>query len=107
MKTTLFEVGKKAVFFQFLENSSNGIDVSLAWVLSIDKDVIEVNNDKDINFLSQDLINIALKAGRCIKQPKRYYLILKVAVSSPKSCLSFIAFFYPHPIVSTCEFELG
>ena len=60
---TLLEVGKKAVFSQFLKNPSNGINVGLAWVLSIDEDVIEVNNDKDIEFLCQDLVNIVLKAG--------------------------------------------
>ena len=107
MKTTLLEIGKKAVFPQFLENPSNGIYVSLAWVLGVDEDVIKVNNDKDIEFLGQDLVNIALKAGRCVGQPKRHYLILKVTVSSPESRFPFIALFYPHLIISTREVELG
>ena len=67
MKTTLLEFGKKAVFPQFLENPLNGIDVSLAWLLGVDKYVIEVNNDKDIEFRGQDFVNIALKAGRCVE----------------------------------------
>ena len=66
MKTTLFEVGKKAVFPQFLKNLSNGIDVSLAWVFGVDENVIKIKNHKDIKFLSQILVNIALEAGRCI-----------------------------------------
>ena len=66
MKTTLLEIGKKAIFPQFFKNSLNGINISLAWVFGIDKDVIKVNNNKDIKFLGQDLINIALKAGWCI-----------------------------------------
>ena len=107
METTLLEVGKKAVFPQFLENPSDGIDVSLAWVLGVDEDVIEINNDKDIEFLGQDLVNIALEAGRGIGQLKRHYLVLEVAVSSPESRLSFIALFYPHLMVSTREIELG
>ena len=81
--------------------------MSLAWVLGVDKNVIEVNNDKDIEFLGQDLVNVALKAGRGVGQPKRHYLVLEVAVSSLESRLPFIALFYPHPIVSTCEVELG
>ena len=107
METTLLEVGKKAVFPQFLENLSDGIDVSLAWVLGVDEDVIEVNNDKDIKFLGQDLVNVALEAGRGIGQPKRYYLVLKVALASPESRLPFIALLYPYPMVSTREVELG
>ena len=66
METTFLEVGKKAVTPQFLENSSNGVDVSLALVLGVDEDVIEVNNDENIEFLGQDLVNIALEAGRCV-----------------------------------------
>ena len=107
METTLLEVGKKAVFPQFLENLSDGIDMSLAWVLSVDEDVIEVNNDKNIEFLGQDHVNVALEACQGVGQPKKHYLVLKVAVSSPESRLPFIALFYPHPMVSTREIELG
>ena len=66
METTFFEVGKKAVSPQFLKKPSNGVDMSLAFVLSVDEDVIEVNNDKNIDFLGQNLVNIALEAGRCV-----------------------------------------
>ena len=107
MKTTLFEVGKKAVFPEFLKNPLDGINVSLAWVLGVNEDVIEVNNDKDIEFLGQGLVNVALEAGRGVGQPKTHYLVLKVAVSSLESRLQFIALFYPHPMVSTCDVKLG
>ena len=107
METTLLEVGKKAVFPQFLKNPLDGIDVSLAWVFGVDEDVIEVNNDEDIEFLGQDLVNVTLEAGRGVGLPKRHYLVLEVAVSSPESRLIFIALFYPHPMVSTREVELG
>ena len=106
METIFLEISKKAVFLQFFKNLSNGIDMSLAWVFGVDEDVIEVNNDKNIKFLDQDLVNIALEAGRCVRQPKNHYVILKMAVSSPESRLPFIAFFYPHLMVSTCEVKL-
>ena len=64
METTLLEVGKKAVFPQFLKNPSDGIDVGLAWVFGVNEDVIEVNNDEDIKFLGHDLVNVALEASR-------------------------------------------
>ena len=84
---TLLEFGKKAVFLQLLKNSLNGIDVSLAWVLGVDKDIIELNNDKDIEFLDQNLVNIALEASQCDGEPKKYYLVFEMAISSPESRL--------------------
>ena len=81
--------------------------MSLARVLSVDEDVIKVNNDKNIKFLGQDLVNIALETGRCVRQPKKHYLVLKMAASSLKNRLSFIALFYPLLMVSTCEIKLG
>ena len=79
----------------------------LAWVLGVDKDVIEIKNDENIEFLGQDFINIALEAGRYVGQPERHYLVLKMAVLSPKSRLLLIALFYLYPIGSTHEVELG
>ena len=106
MKMTLLELGKKAVFPQFLKNPSNSIDVSLTWVFSIDEDFIKVNNAKNIKFLGQDLVNIALKVGRCVEQPKKHYLVLEMAVSSLEGCFLFIALFYPYSMVYTCEVKL-
>ena len=81
--------------------------MSLVWFLGVDEDVIKINNDKNIKFLGQDHVNEALEAGRVVGQPKRHYLVLEVAISSLESRLPFIAFFYPHPMVSTCKVELS
>ena len=81
--------------------------MGLAYVFSINKDIIEIKDDKDIKLLSQDLIDVSLETGRWIKEPKKHYLILKVAVSSLESHFIFIAFFNSHLMVSTCEFELS
>ena len=107
MKTILLEVGQKAVFPQFLKNPSNSIDVSLTWVFVVDEDIIEINNDKNIEFLGQDLVNIALEADQCVKQPKKHYLVLEVAVSSSEDRFLFIALFYPYSMIRTHEVKLG
>ena len=60
---TFLKVSKKVIFPQFFENLSNSINVSLAWVLGVDENVIKVNNDKNIKFLNQNLVNIAMEAG--------------------------------------------
>ena len=63
MKTTFFEVGKKTVFPQFVQHLLDSINVSLASILSINQDVIQVNNHKNVKFFGQDLIDITLEAG--------------------------------------------
>ena len=62
MKTTLFEVGKKTVFPQFVQYLADNIDVSLACILDVDQNVIKVNNHKNIKFFGQDLIDVTLEA---------------------------------------------
>ena len=107
VKTTLLDVGKNAIFCQFFKNPSNGINVNLAWVFSLDDNIIKVKNDKNIEFFSQNLVNIALEAGPCIGEPKRHYLLFEMAISSLKSRFPFIALFYPHSMVSTHKVKLS
>ena len=66
MKTTLFEVGKKAVFPQFVQHLLDNIDMSLACILSVDQDVIQVNDHENVEFFGQDLIDVILKTGWCV-----------------------------------------
>ena len=95
------------MFPQFHENLLNGIDVGLTWRLNIDEEIIQINNDKNTKHFGQDFIDITLEASRYIGEPKRHYLVLRVAVSSPKERLSFIALFYSNSMASTCKIELG
>ena len=81
--------------------------MSLAWVFDVNKNVIKVNNNEKIEFLGQDLVNITLEGSRYVRQPKRHYLVLEVSISSMESRLLFIALFYPHLIINTCEIKLG
>ena len=67
MKMTLFEVGKKAVFPQFVQHSAVNIDVSLACILGVDQDIIQVNNHENVKFFGEDLIHITLEVGWCVQ----------------------------------------
>ena len=50
MKTTLFQVGKQAVFPEFSEDPPDSFYVTLAGVFSVNQDVIEVHNNENIKF---------------------------------------------------------
>ena len=67
MKMTFFEISKKTVFPQLFEELSNGPHVALTFILGVNQDVIQADNDKNIEFFGQNLDNVALKAGQCIR----------------------------------------
>ena len=65
-----------------------------------------MNNDKDIELLSQDLIDVPVETGQYVGEPKKYYLVLKIAVSSLETCFLFIVFFNSYLMVNTRKVKL-
>ena len=51
MEPTLLQIGKKAMSPEALEHPSNGFDVTLAGILGIDQDAVQVYDDKDVKLL--------------------------------------------------------
>ena len=74
---------------------------------NVNKNVIKVYDNKNIEFFCQDLINIVLKSGQYISQFKKYYLVLKMAIASTKNNLLFIAFLDPHLMINIDKIKLG
>ncbi len=72
--------------------------ISLA--LSINENVIELHNNKDVKLFCQDLIDVALESCRYISQSKRHYLVLEVVIVNSKGHLLFITFFDLYPMIS-------
>ena len=66
MILTLFQVGNKPVSLENIYHLPYGIHVTSNYILDIDKDIIQINNNKNIKLLSQNLINITLEACRSI-----------------------------------------
>ena len=83
------------------------LDVAFALILGVDENIIQINNDKDIEFFCEDLIDVALECCRSIGQSKKYYLILKVVVSGPESSFPLISFVNSHPVIGTMKTKLG
>lgn len=63
-------------------------------IISVNQDIVQINNYKDIKLLSWDFVNIALEAYWYIYPTERHYMVLKVAVLHPKSRFPFIFFTY-------------
>lgn len=62
----------------------------MAWIPSIDRNVIQIQNNKNVKLLNNNLI--ALKTRQQIRKSKKHNLIFKRAVSSSKSGFLFIDF---------------
>ena len=50
MKITLFQVGKQTVFLKFAKNLSDSFYITLASIIGMNQNIIEVHNDKNIKF---------------------------------------------------------
>ena len=64
MKPACFQIGKKLILLQKIQNLSDDLCMILALILSINKDVIYVNYGKNIELLGRDFIDIILEANR-------------------------------------------
>ena len=50
MKTTLFQVGKQAMFPEFFENPLDSFHVTVAGVFGINQEVIKVHDNENLKF---------------------------------------------------------
>ena len=75
-------------------------------VLSIDENIIQIHNDKDIQLFCKDFTNIALECCRSIGQSKKHHLILKVTVFDLESNFPLTFFTNSYPVISTGKVKL-
>ena len=66
MKPTFFQIGEKVILPQKVPDSLNGLHVALAWIFNVNQDVIQVDNDKNIEFFGQNFVDVPLEAGRSV-----------------------------------------
>ena len=81
--------------------------MAFSLVLDIDKDIIQIYNDKDIKLFCKNLIAIALEGCQSVSPLKRYYQIFEMTVSSLEKCFLLISFTNSYLVISICEFELS
>ena len=82
------------------------LDKTFSFVFGVDENIIQIYNDKDIELFRKDLIDIALEGYRSVGQSKRYYLILKVAVSGLEGSFPLISFANSHLVIGIGEVKL-
>lgn len=65
-----------------------------------------MKNDKDVKLFNNNFIDITLKASQSVQKIKKYHMLFQMTISSWKSRISFIAFYYLDFQICTCEFEI-
>ena len=81
--------------------------MTISIIISVKEDVVQIHDDKDVEFLCKDLVDKPLEACRCVRQPKGYHLIFEVTVLSFERCLLLVPFVDSHSMVCTGKVELG
>ena len=66
MELTLLQIGKQAIFLQKVQYLPPGFYVTLTLILSIDDNIIQINDDKKIELFCQNLVDIALEPGQSV-----------------------------------------
>ena len=66
MKLTLSQVGKQQEFPELFLYPLYGWDVSISIIISVDQNVIQIYNDKDVKLLGKDLVDVSLEACWCV-----------------------------------------
>ena len=66
VKPVFFQIGKKLIFSQKIQHLLHSVYMTLAFIFGVNKYIIQVNNNKNIEFLGQNLIDIALEAGQSV-----------------------------------------
>ncbi len=78
----------------------------LASVLNIDQNIIQINSNKDIKLLSNNLVDIVLKTGWRIGKARKYNLVFEVVVLGIKNYLPLVTFSNSHLMIGTSQVQL-
>ena len=81
--------------------------MSISIIFSVNQDVIQVHNDKNVKLFCKDLVDLFLEACWYVCLAKKHYLVLKVTISSPEHAFLLLLFADFHLMVGIGEVELG
>ena len=76
-------------------------------IFIIDEDFIKIYYHKDVEFLNQNLVDVALECGQYGGQSKKYYLVLKMAITGHEGRFLFIFFSNLHSMISISQVKLN
>ena len=106
MKLTLLQVGIYQVFPELLQNSPYACDMTILGIISVNQNVVQIHNDKNVELLSKNLIDKSLEAYKYVDSLEKHHLVLGVTVLNPECGLLLDLFVYSYSKVCTDEISL-
>ena len=90
MEFTFVCTGKKSVSMESAEYFPN-VEFVLGNIVRIDKDVIQIYDDYDVNHIRENVFHKYLKNGGCISKPFRHYQPFEGTIAGSECSLPFIS----------------
>ena len=66
MKPIFLQVGEEQEFSELFKNPTYGYNVTIFVIISVNKDVVYIYADKDVELLSKDFVDKLLETCRCV-----------------------------------------
>jgi hypothetical protein len=80
--------------------------VMLAWVFGINQEVVEVDNQKFVTHIFENIVHERFKSSQEVGQAKGHNIVLKAANLTVEGCLPLIALMHMHQMVCIREVEV-
>lgn len=80
--------------------------MAISIIINLNKNIIQIHNNKNVKFLGKDFVNIFLEACQSICQSKKNDLVFDVAIPNLECCLLFISFANFYLMISISKIEL-
>lgn len=81
--------------------------VNIGFLICVDQNIFSIENNKYVEFFSQDFIDVVLKTCKSVSLFKLYYLVFIISISSLNSCFLLIYFFNFSFFESNYQINLG
>ena len=93
VELALFCFSEKVIGSETTENFADMLWV-IVGVVGVNENVIKVGDNIDVEHVTEDVVDEALKSGRSVGESERHYKPFKGSISSAEGCFPFIAFCY-------------
>jgi hypothetical protein len=92
-----------------LESSEDLLDLALmiSHVFGVDKDVVEVDDDTDVEHIAEDVVHEVLECGWRISEAERHDKVFEMTVAGAEGGFPLIAFFDAEKVITRSQIELG